>query len=174
MAQWFFFRRFLHFCNYFPLEEDLALYLNKLEFPSFKDKMYQVWLNLGSWLLRRFFKNFSVFLLFCYYLPLERGNPLHLNKLKFPPQGWFMPSLVKIGPVVLEKKIFKWARPIFTFFLDYLPLEEDLALYLNKLEFPSHKNDVYQVWLNLARWFWRIFFLKVQCTFTLLLLSPLG
>jgi hypothetical protein len=24
---------FLHFCNYLPFEEDLALYLNKLEFP---------------------------------------------------------------------------------------------------------------------------------------------
>jgi hypothetical protein len=26
-------------------------------------------------------KIFCVFLLFCYYLPFERGNPLHLNKL---------------------------------------------------------------------------------------------
>jgi hypothetical protein len=25
---------------------------------------------------------------------------------------------------------------------------------LNKLEFPSHKDDVCQVWLNLASWFW--------------------
>jgi hypothetical protein len=30
------------------------------------------------------------------------------------PQGWFIPSLVKIGTVVLEK-IFKWPHPIFTF-----------------------------------------------------------
>ena len=43
-----------------------------------------------------------------------------------------MPSLVLIGPVVLEK-IFKWTHPIFTF-CDYLPFEADLALYLNKLE----------------------------------------
>jgi hypothetical protein len=26
-----------------------------------------------------------------------------------------VPSLVKIGPVVLEKKIFKWPHPILTF-----------------------------------------------------------
>jgi hypothetical protein len=26
-----------------------------------------------------------------------------------------VPSLVKIGPVVLEKKIFKWPHPIFIF-----------------------------------------------------------
>jgi hypothetical protein len=36
---------------------------------------------------RRFKKKFSVFLLFCYYLPLERGNPLHLKKLESSPQG---------------------------------------------------------------------------------------
>jgi hypothetical protein len=28
---------------------------------------------------------------------------------------------------------------------------------LNKLEFPSPKNNLYQVWLNLACWFWRRF-----------------
>jgi hypothetical protein len=32
-------------------------------------------------------------------------------------QGWFVPSLVKIGPVVLEKKIFKWHHPIITVLL---------------------------------------------------------
>jgi hypothetical protein len=49
LAQWFWRRRFLndpnqflHFCNYLPFEEDLALYLNKLEFTSHKDNVYQV------------------------------------------------------------------------------------------------------------------------------------
>jgi hypothetical protein len=32
---------FLHFCNYLPFEEDLAPHLNKLEFPSPKDNVYQ-------------------------------------------------------------------------------------------------------------------------------------
>jgi hypothetical protein len=32
-----------------------------------------------------FKKNFPVFLLFCYYLPLENGYPLHLNKIELPP-----------------------------------------------------------------------------------------
>jgi hypothetical protein len=32
------------------------------------------------------FKKFSVhFLFFCYYLPLEKDDPLHLNKLETPP-----------------------------------------------------------------------------------------
>jgi hypothetical protein len=29
-----------HFCNYRPFEEDLALYLNNLEFPLHKDDLY--------------------------------------------------------------------------------------------------------------------------------------
>jgi hypothetical protein len=53
-------------------------------------------------------------------------------------------SLVKIGPVVLKKKIFKRPCPIFTFFY-YLPFGEDLALYLNKLDFLSSKDNSYQV-----------------------------
>jgi hypothetical protein len=78
--------------------------LKKLKFPLPKDNVYQVWLNLASWFWRRrFFEIFSVYLLFCYYLPLEMGNPLYLDKLESP-QGWFVPSLVKIGSMVLEKK----------------------------------------------------------------------
>ena len=93
-----------YFCNYLPFEEDLPLHLNKLEFPSPKDDLYQVWLKLAQWFWRRrFLKNFSVFLLFRYYLPLEKG----------------------------------------------------VALHLNKLESPCPKDDLCQVWLKLAQWFWR-------------------
>jgi hypothetical protein len=54
LAQWFWRRIFLndpipgdpipylHFCDYLPFEEDLVLYLKKLEFPSSKDNLYQV------------------------------------------------------------------------------------------------------------------------------------
>ena len=90
LVKWIWSRRFLndstpfwHFCNYLSLEEDLALYLNKLKFPWPKNSLYQVWLNLACWFWRRRFLNlFSVFLLFRYYLPLEMGNPLRLNKFK--------------------------------------------------------------------------------------------
>jgi hypothetical protein len=40
-------------------------------------------------------------------------------------------------------------------FYDYLPFEEELALYLNNLESPLPKDDLYQVQLKLACWFWR-------------------
>jgi hypothetical protein len=42
-------------------------------------------------------------------------------------------------------------------FYNYLPFEEDLALYLNYFEFPSPKNFLYQVWLKLTYYFWRRF-----------------
>jgi hypothetical protein len=51
---------------------------------------------------------------------------------------------------------------------DYLPFEEDLALDLYNFRFPLSKDDLYQVWLKLARWFWRRF-LKIFSEF----LSPL-
>jgi hypothetical protein len=53
-----------------------------------------------------------------------------------------VPSLVKIGLVVLEK-IFK-TQTVFLHFCDYLPFEDGLALYLNKHEFPSPKDNLYQ------------------------------
>jgi hypothetical protein len=33
---------FLHFCDYLPFEEDLALYLYKIEFPAPNYNLYQV------------------------------------------------------------------------------------------------------------------------------------
>ena len=43
-------------------------------------------------------------------------------------------------------------------------MEKGGALHLNKLESPSHKNALCQVWLKLAEWFWRKKnFLICQC-----------
>ena len=95
---------FSQFHNYLPLEKAGALHLNKLESPSFKDDMCQVWLKLAKQFpRRRFFKFVNVFSQFRNYLPLGKGkNP-----------------------------------------------------YLNKLESPSPKDALCQVWLKLAQWFWR-------------------
>ena len=65
-----------------------------------------------------------------------------------------MLSLVEIGPLVLKKTIFKFCQCIFTISLSS-PLEIRGALHLNKLIYPSPKDDLCQVWLKLARWFWR-------------------
>jgi hypothetical protein len=50
---------------------------------------------------------------------------------------------------------------------DFLPFEEDLALYLNKHGLALPKNNLYQVWLNLACWFWRRRFKKKISAFLL-------
>ena len=43
-------------------------------------------IEIGQLVLKKKFKKiFSVFLLFCDYLPLEKGNPLHFNNLESPP-----------------------------------------------------------------------------------------
>ena len=54
------------------------------------------------------------FLLFCNYLPFEKDVFLHLDKLESPsPKNECSVSvLVEIGPVVLEKKIFKFHQCI--------------------------------------------------------------
>ena len=59
------------------------------------------WLQLALWLLRIFLKLVNLSSLFCNNLPLEKGMALHLYKT----QECFVPSLVEIGLVVLEKKI---------------------------------------------------------------------
>ena len=82
-------------------------------------------------------------------------------------QGCFVPRLVQIVPVVLEKKIFKFLQCIFSLFRNYLPVEKAGALHLNKLESPSTKNALCQVWLKLAQWFWRRRFLNFVNVFSL-------
>jgi hypothetical protein len=44
-------------------------------------------IEIGLLVQEKIFKKkiFSVFLLFCDYLPLEKGNPLQLNNLESPP-----------------------------------------------------------------------------------------
>ena len=65
-------------------------------------------------------------------------------------QGCFVPRLVKIGSVVLEKRISFNFINVFSLFRNYLPLEKGGDLHLNKLESPSPKDALCQVWLKLA------------------------
>ena len=71
-----------------------------------------------------------------------------------------MPSLVEIGPVVLNNKIFKYFQYNFTISL-LSTLGEGGGPYLNKLESPSPKDALCQVRLKLAQWFWRRSFLNI-------------
>jgi hypothetical protein len=136
--------------------------------PSPKDNLYQVWLILEGCFWRRFWKIVCVFLLFRYYLPFKRGYPLRLKTLESSPskddlcQVWF-----KLAQWFWRKGSFLNDPIPFLHFCDYLPFEKDQALYLNKLEFHSRKDNLYQVWLNLDCWFWRRRFLKIFSVFLL-------
>jgi hypothetical protein len=87
----------------------------------------------------------NIFLLFCYYLPLEKGYPLHLNKIESPlPKDDFCQVWLRLAKWFWRRRFLNDFNP-FLHFCDYLPFEEDLALYLNKLDFPSSKDNLYQV-----------------------------
>ena len=70
--------------HYLLYESWMVLHLNKLEYPSPKDALWQVWLKLVQWFLRRFLNFVNVFSLFHNYVSLEKGGALHLNKLESP------------------------------------------------------------------------------------------
>jgi hypothetical protein len=84
-----------------------------------------------------FLKIFSAFLLFRYYLPLEKGYPLRLSNIKSStPKDDLCPVWLKLAQWFWRRRFLNDPTP-FSHFCDYLPFEEDLAFYLNKLEFHS-------------------------------------
>ena len=84
---------------------------------------------------RIFFNFINVFSLFR-NLPFKKDGDLHLYKLEapLPKVALIVPSLVEIGPVVLEKKIFKFVA-VFSLFRNYLSLEKAVIFHFYK-EFP--------------------------------------
>ena len=66
------------------------------------------------------------------------------------PQVW----LILYGSVVLDKTIFFNYVNAFLLFHFNLPWQKGMALYLNKLESNSPMDDLCQVWLEMAQWFW--------------------
>jgi hypothetical protein len=61
--------------------------------------------------------------------------------------------LIEFGLLVLE--IFLKIFSVFLLFRYYLSYEKGYPFCLNKLESLSPKDDLCQVWLKLAQWFWR-------------------
>ena len=104
----------------------------------------QVWLKLAKWLWRRFLNAVNVFLVLLNYLPLVKGCGHSFEQYQIPfTQGCFVPRLIEIDTVVLEKEIFKYFQYnyIFTFTLSmyfrFFHLEKGGTPHLNKLESPS-------------------------------------
>ena len=75
-------------------------------------------------------------------------------KLNLFTKRCFVPSSVKIGPVGLEKN-FLISSMFFRYFVFISSWKRNRVLHFNKLESPSPKDALCQVWLKLAQWFWR-------------------
>jgi hypothetical protein len=97
-------------------------------------------------------KDFSQFSVYFYYfatispwLSLSFKDTWILSIL-----GWFVPRLVKISPVVLEKKIFIWPHPIFfLFFVIISPLKRSWPFIWTNLN-PLHPRMICAKF----DWFW--------------------
>ena len=132
-------------------EKLLVLHLKKLEYPSPKDALCQVLIKLAQCLWRRGFFNFlNVFSLFQSYLPFEKGRALHLNKLESPsPKDALCQDWLKLAQWFWRRRFFNFIN-VFSLFRNYFLLEKCGPLHLNKLESPSPKDALCQVWLKLA------------------------
>ena len=114
----------IYFHYYLPLEKSMILHLNKDDFPSPKDALYQVWLKLALWFLRRRFLKFvNVFSLFpCYPLGIEKGRVLHSNKLESSSPNYALCQVWwKLVLWFLIKRFLKLVN-VFSLFRYYVPL----------------------------------------------------
>jgi hypothetical protein len=76
---------FLHFCNYFPFEQDLALNFNHFEFPLPKGRFVQCFIEIGQLYLKKNFLNDFQFI-FTHFLlsPLGKGGCPSYQQFEFP------------------------------------------------------------------------------------------
>ena len=80
---------------------------------------------------------------------------LHLNKLEFPsPKDALCRVWLKLAKGFWRRRYWNFVS-VFSLFRNYLPLEKGVAFHLYKLEFPSPKDTLWQVWLKIAKWFCR-------------------
>jgi hypothetical protein len=101
---------------------------------------------LACWFSRRRFLKISVyFYSFAIISPWRKAIPFHLNNLEsLPPKDDLCQVWLKLAQWFWRRRFLYDPTP-FLHFCDYLPFEEDLALYLNNLESPLPKDELYQV-----------------------------
>ena len=140
------------FRYHLPLENGVALHLKKLESPSSKNALCQVWLTMAQWFWRRNVNFVNVFSLFRYYLSLEKGGALHLDKFEFPSSK---DALCQVWLKWFSRRRFLNVVNIFSQFSYYLSFEKGMALHLNKLKSPTPKDALCPVMLKSVQWFLR-------------------
>ena len=104
----------------------MILHWNKIESPSPKDALWQVWLKLVQWFLKRvFLKMLSMyFSCFVYISPWNRTGALHLNKLEsLSPKDALCQVWLNLVQWFLRGDFFYFVN-VFFLFCNYLPLEK--------------------------------------------------
>ena len=98
--------------------------------------------------LLMYFRNFV-------FIPLGKGQSPSFEQIWIPcTHRWFLPSFDEIDSTILEN-IFFYLSMYFCNFVIISPCKKGGALYLNKIEPPLPKDELWQVWLKLVRWFMR-------------------
>ena len=131
-------------------------FFNKLKSPLPKDASCKFGWNwpCGSW--QDFYISSMYFRYFVIIFPFKKGMALHLNKLESPPpKNALCQCWLKLAQWFWEEDFFFNFVNVFSLFRNYLPLDEGVALHMNKLESSSHKDALCQVWLKLAQLIWR-------------------
>ena len=135
-----------------------VLHLNKLEFDSPKDALYQFRLWLTQWFCRRSFFKFRQ----CFYA-ISQLPPTGKGQGHSFEQNWvlitkacFVPSLVENWPAGSWdlRRFLNFVNGISQFhYMYYFLLEKDGIFLLKKFESPLTKDVLCQVWLTLVQWF---------------------
>ena len=98
---------YLHYGNW------MVFRLNKLESPSPKDALCQIWLKLAQRFWRRFLNFVNVLSLFRNYLPLEKVGALLLNKLESSsPENTLSQAWLKLAQPFWSRFFFKFRQCI--------------------------------------------------------------
>jgi hypothetical protein len=101
-------------------------------------------IEFGLVVLKKIFKNFQCIFTLSLLSPLGEGLSPSFEKLESPSPKNLCQVWLKLAQWFWRRRFLNYPTPILHF-CDYLPFEEDLALYLNKLEFPLPKDNLYQV-----------------------------
>ena len=112
-----------------------------------------IWRNLSPNCAQLFLHNkYTVFTMGS-TVALRSVNKKFSGELKFYNKDALCQVWLKLAQLFL-RRIFLIFVILFSLFRNFLPLEKDGAPHLNKLESPSLKDAMLQVWLKLAQRFW--------------------